>query len=56
MKDDEIRAKAAFGARMRLGLGVRPAAGAVEATSKVLQGLGLLCLGKRGIQGKLVRS
>ncbi|GLI64033.1 hypothetical protein VaNZ11_007171 [Volvox africanus] len=38
-----------------VGLGVRPAAGAVEATSKVLQGVGLACLGKRGIQGKLVR-
>ncbi|EFJ52490.1 hypothetical protein VOLCADRAFT_102987 [Volvox carteri f. nagariensis] len=38
-----------------LGLGVRPAAGAVEATSKLLQGIGLACLGKRGIQGKLVR-
>ncbi|GIL71927.1 hypothetical protein Vretifemale_2372 [Volvox reticuliferus] len=38
-----------------VGLGVRPAAGAIEATSKVLQGVGLACLGKRGIQGKLVR-
>lgn len=38
-----------------MGLGIRPAAGAVEAASKVLQGVGLLCLGKRGIQGKLVR-
>ncbi|GIL45737.1 hypothetical protein Vafri_2896 [Volvox africanus] len=38
-----------------VGLGVRPAAGAVEAASKVLQGVGLACLGKRGIQGKLIR-
>ncbi|GLC63393.1 hypothetical protein PLESTF_000031500 [Pleodorina starrii] len=38
-----------------VGLGMRPAAGAVEATSKLLQGFGLMCLGKRGIQGKLVR-
>lgn len=38
-----------------LGLAMRPAAGCIEATSKFMQGIGLLCLGKRGIQGKLVR-
>lgn len=38
-----------------LGLAVRPTAGVVEGTSKTLQGVGLLCLGKRGIQGKLIR-
>lgn len=32
------------------GLMVRPVAGVAEAFSKILQGLGLLCLGKRGIQ------
>ncbi len=38
-----------------LGLGLRPAAGIVEGVAKVLVGFGLLCLGKRGIQGRLTR-
>jgi hypothetical protein len=38
-----------------LGLGARPTAGVIESGSKILQGLGLMCLGKRGIQGKLLR-
>lgn len=38
-----------------LGLGLRPAAGIVEVNSKFLQGIGLLCLGKKGIQGKMLR-
>ncbi|GFR40078.1 hypothetical protein Agub_g624, partial [Astrephomene gubernaculifera] len=42
-------------AKASLGVAMRPAAGTVEAFSKVLQGVGLLCLGKRGIQGKLAR-
>jgi hypothetical protein len=37
------------------GLMVRPVMGALDAGSKCLRGLGLLCLGRRGIQGKLVR-
>jgi hypothetical protein len=37
------------------GLMVRPVMGALDAGSKVLRGAGLLCLGRRGIQGKLVR-
>lgn len=42
-------------AKALLGLGLRPVSGTLEALSKSLQGAGLLCLGKRGIQGKLVR-
>jgi hypothetical protein len=42
-------------AKSLVGLALRPAAGSVEAASKLLQGLGLMCLGKRGIQGKLLR-
>ncbi|MEW5315922.1 MAG: hypothetical protein WDW38_007319 [Sanguina aurantia] len=38
-----------------LGLVLRPAAGGIEGISKVLQGVGLLCLGTKGIQGKLMR-
>lgn len=38
-----------------LGIAVRPAAAVVESTSRVLRGLGLVCLGTQGIQGKLVR-
>ena len=38
-----------------VGILVRPTAGFVEAGSKGLIGAGLLCLGKRGIQGKLIR-
>lgn len=37
------------------GLMVRPVMGAIDASSKCLKGVGLLCLGRRGIQGKLVR-
>lgn len=37
------------------GLMVRPAMGVLDASSKCLKGVGLLFLGKRGIQGKLVR-
>ncbi|KAF6253188.1 hypothetical protein COO60DRAFT_1463300 [Scenedesmus sp. NREL 46B-D3] len=37
------------------GLMVRPVMGVMDASSKVLKGVGLLCLGRRGIQGKLVR-
>ena len=33
-----------------VGLMARPSAGVIEGSSKLLQGLGLLCLGKRGIQ------
>eukprot|EP00798_Chlamydomonas_sp_ICE-L_P005982 gene5982-5274_t len=38
-----------------LGLIVRPVSGIVDSSAKVLQGMGLFCLGKRGIQGKIVR-
>lgn len=34
---------------------VRPVVGTLDAGSKCLRGFGLLCLGRRGIQGKLVR-
>lgn len=37
------------------GLMVRPVMGVMDASSKILKGVGLLCLGRRGIQGKLVR-
>lgn len=37
------------------GLMVRPVVGTLDASSKCLRGFGLLCLGRRGIQGKLVR-
>jgi hypothetical protein len=37
------------------GLMVRPVVGTLDAGSKCLRGFGLLCLGRRGIQGKLVR-
>lgn len=37
------------------GLVVRPVVGTLDAGSKCLRGFGLLCLGRRGIQGKLVR-
>ncbi|KIY91376.1 hypothetical protein MNEG_16588 [Monoraphidium neglectum] len=37
------------------GLAARPVVGLVDGSSKGLQGIGLLFLGKRGIQGKLVR-
>lgn len=37
-------------AKAVLGLGLRPVSGTLEAVSKTLQGTGLLCLGKRGIQ------
>lgn len=33
-----------------VGLGLRPGAGSVELICKLLQGIGLLCLGKKGIQ------
>eukprot|EP00798_Chlamydomonas_sp_ICE-L_P003801 gene3801-13870_t len=33
-----------------LGVVLRPAAGVIDSGSKLLQGLGLVCLGKRGIQ------
>lgn len=42
-------------AKAGIGLLVRPTAGVIEASSKTMQGLGLLCLGKKGIQGKLIR-
>jgi hypothetical protein len=42
-------------AKAGIGILVRPTAGVVEAGSKGLIGAGLMCLGKRGIQGKLVR-
>ena len=38
-----------------VGLGLRPVVGISEAGSKLLQGVGLACQGKRGIQGKLIR-
>ena len=38
-----------------IGLGVRPMMGAADSGSKVFRGVGLLFLGRRGIQGKLVR-
>jgi hypothetical protein len=37
------------------GLAARPVVGLVDGSSKGLQGIGLLFLGKRGVQGKLVR-
>ena len=33
-----------------LGVGWRPTAGIIEGIAKILLGIGLLCLGKRGIQ------
>jgi len=38
-----------------LGLGLRPMAGAVEAAAKASQASALLCLGKQGIQGRIMR-
>ena len=38
-----------------LGLGLRPIAGATEMASKATQGCALVCLGRQGIQGKIMR-
>jgi hypothetical protein len=38
-----------------IGLGIRPMMGVADSGSKALRGVGLLFLGRRGIQGKLVR-
>jgi hypothetical protein len=38
-----------------LGLGLRPIAGMTEFASKATQGVALVCLGRQGIQGKIMR-
>ncbi len=39
-----------------LGLATRPSIGILEASSKLLQGFGLACLGKKGIQARRLRE
>lgn len=38
-----------------VGLAIRPMAGITESASKATQGCALVCLGRQGIQGRIMR-